>query len=342
MICEQYKKMNMLFDFYQFMKFIDKLDLDIKALFIKKATAIAPDKYTLNDEVVFVEFKNEIRPQYATTFEVKNSEYPTLIASNYITPKAKTILKNKKISYLDSYGNAFIQLPQLKVYVEQQNAKPIVSESSKVFTQAGAQLIFQLLQNPEVVNETVRKLAQVSNISVGSVSKIMNGLFDEGFLVHWKEDKKYQLIRKEELLEKWIPVFNEKVLPNYKIGTYTFSRYNNTNWKDQLAYPQVFWGGEPGAALLTKYLNPEKFTLFTTKTKQQILTELKLVPDTNGEITIYQSFWDTYTLQTAIDLIAEKNTAPPVLIYAQLLYSGNERNIETAQIIFDDYIKNKL
>lgn len=345
MFREQYKKMNMLFDFHQFMKFIDQLDLDIEARFIEKASDIASHVYTLNNENIFVEFKNEVRPQFATSFKVQNSKYPTLIASNYITPKAKAILKEKKISYLDSYGNAFVQLPQLKIYVEQQNGKPITSESSKVFTQAGAQLIFQFLNRPEEVNETVRRLAHISSISLGSVSKIINGLFDEGFLVHWNKEKKYQLVRKEELLERWTPILNEKVLPNHKIGTYSFTGNLEEQWKTQFLRPNVWWSGEPGAALLTDYLYPEKYTLFTTFNKQEILTKLKLVPDAKGKISLYAPFWgntSTVSIINPNEITKAKNHVNPLIIYAQLIHSGDPRNIETAQIIYNEHIAPKF
>lgn len=345
MLHEQYKKMNMLVDFQYFMEFIDTLGLDVEAHFEKQAQNDEPDMYSLNGENIFVEFKNEVRPQYASIFEPKNNKLPTLIASKYITPKAKNILKTKKTNYLDSYGNAYIQLPQLKVFIEQNNAKPIATERSKIFTQAGGQLIFQLLQRPEEVNETVRRLAHISNISVGSVSKIINGLFDERFLVHWNNEKKYQLVRKKELLERWIPLVNEKILPNYKIGTYSFTGDLENHWKTEFLRPNVWWTGEPGAALLTDYLHPEKYALFTTLSKSEILSVLKLVPDSNGQLTLYRPFWGNTNATSIInpkEINKPRNTVSPLIIYAQLVYSAAPRNIETAQIIYDEHIAPKL
>ena len=89
--------------------------------------------------------------------------------------------------------------------------------------------------------------------------------------------KKYQLIRKEELLDRWIPILNEKVLPNYKIGTYSFSLHLEEQWKTQFLRHNVWWIGEPGVALLTDYLYPEKYLLFTTLEVKEIMNVLKLV-----------------------------------------------------------------
>lgn len=345
MFREQTKKMNMLLDFQYFMEFIDNLELDIEARCIQAPEANDLAIYTINGNGVSVFFKNEVRPHNVPILLNTTSKKPLLVAAKYITPKAKKQLKENKINYLDSYGNAYIEIPQLKVYTEHGNGKPVTPDTTKVFTQAGAQLIFQLLNRPEEVNETVRRLAHISNISVGSVSKIMNGLFDEGFLVPWNNDKKYQLIRKEELLDRWIPILNEKVLPNYKIGTYSFSGNLEEQWQGQFLRPNVWWAGEPGASLLTNYLHPEKYALFTTFSKQEILTKLKLVPDPKGKITLYQPFWgDTNTVSSINpdDITKIKNHVNPLIIYAQLIHSGEPRNIETAQIIYNEHIATKL
>lgn len=135
-------------------------------------------------------FKNEERPHNVPILLNQSAKHPLLVATKYITPKAKKSLKANKINYLDSYGNAYIEIPQLKVYAVHGNAKPVIPDTTKVFTRAGAKLIFQLLNRSEEINETVRRLAHISQISLGSVSKIMNGLFDEGFLVQWNNDKK--------------------------------------------------------------------------------------------------------------------------------------------------------
>ena len=345
MFREQDKKMNMLLDFQYFMEFIDSLELDIEATYIRVPEANQLPVFTLNGKEVSVFFKNEVRPHNVPIILNMQSQNPLLITAKYITPKAKKQLKANKMNYLDSYGNAYIELPQLKVYTERGNGKPVIPDTTKVFTQAGAQLIFQLLQGKEEVNETVRRLAHISSISLGSVSKIMNGLFDEGFLVQWNNDKKYQLIRKEELLDRWIPILNEKVLPNYRVGTYSFTGELEENWEDQFLRPNVWWAGEPGAALLTNYLHPEKYTLFTTFSKQEILTTLKLVPNPNGKITIYRPFWGNTSVVSIInpdDITKAKNTVNPLIIYAQLIHSGDPRNIETAQIIYNEYIVPKL
>lgn len=326
-------------NFIHIQEFFDTLNFDIEIIHQNNDSKNEEPIYSINNEKVFIEVKNEVRPQSVTSFiHQKNNKTPLLIASKYITPKAKNILKENNINYIDSFGNAFIHLKNLKIFIEQGNAKPTVSNYSKILTQASAQVIFQLLKNPAHINETQRYLAHISKVSLGSVSKCMKALLDEGFVIKWNKEEKYQLVRREELLEKWVTLCNEKILPAYKIGRFTFSKQHN-NWETQLNNSEALWSGEPAASLITKYLNPEQFSLFTDKTKQEIITQLKLVPDINGKITIYAPFW---IVSKPIERVNIQNVVDPLIIYAELIYSNNNRNIETAQILFNDYIKPNL
>jgi len=326
-------------DFVYIQEFFDTLSFDIKLK--PNNYSLTRNNYFLDNEEVCVEVKKEVRPQNIPNFtKQKNQELPLLIASKYITPKAKDILKENNINYIDSFGNAFINLKKLKLYVEQGNAKPAVSNHSNILTQSSAQVIFQLLKNHNNINETQRYLANISKVSLGSVSKCIKALLDEGFVIKWNDEKKYQLVKREELLEKWVTLCNEKIMPSNMVGRFTFSKQNN-NWKTQLENSEALWAGEPAASLITSYLNPEHFTLFTDKTKKEIIIQLKLIPDINGEISIYKPFWiESNQIEKTLNM--SKNTVHPLIIYAQLVYSNNNRNIETAQIIYNEYIKPNL
>ncbi len=78
-------------------------------------------------------------------------------------------------------------------------------------------------------------------------------------------------------------------------------------------------GGEPAANKLTGYLHPGTFTIYTDQNWQSI-KEIELVSDENGIVELLEMFWEKQSY----------NGVPPVLIYAYLMSSGSDRNIETA------------
>lgn len=64
----------------------------------------------------------------------------------------------------------------------------------------------------------------------------------------------------------------------------------------------------------------------------QFLTENRLRKDQTGDVEILKKFWEPPEIWQHEDLVH------PILIYADLLATGNERNIETAKMIYDQHI----
>ena len=54
----------------------------------------------------------------------------------------------------------------------------------------------------------------------------------------------------------------------------------------------IYWGGEPGAALLGSNLRPEKFTIYTNTELPELAKTYKIVPDPDGEVEILKTVLD--------------------------------------------------
>lgn len=330
-------------EFYQIKDFFDNLDFKVDIEKFYDQHAKSDIVITINGQKVYADAKTEVRPNNIAVFLGTAQHYHPnayLVAAKYITPNSKESLKSNGINYIDGYGNVFLNLDSLKIFIEKGNAKPAYNVYSDVFTRAGGQILFQLLQKPELINATYEYLAEVSCVSLGTVSKTINGLLKEGFAVKLDKEKKYQLAKREELLEKWTTLFNEKILPTHKIGNYRFTAMEHSKIKDSSPDFESGWGSEYGAKLITNYLNPEKYTLFTNRSKTDLMLLFKLVPDPNGAISVYNLFWKPQSVNLMEH--SGETTTSPLLIYAELIYSGKERNIETAKIIFDEHIKPNL
>lgn len=328
-------------NYYKLKKYLERLDVDLKIEEYEsdfKKNSI----FLINGERVLVEIKKEIRPQQIPNLD-HYIEYDMtfLLVAEYITPKAKEILKNRKVNYLDSFGNGSLSLKYLRVYIEKGNAKPNYRQNYKAFTASDGQVLFYLLGRPEKINATYREIAKMSNVSLGTVSKTFKTLKEKGYVVKWDNYLKYQLVNIKELLNEWILILNEKTLPAHKIGNFHQRNSNTNSWQDIQIRPNTKWGGEVGAAILTDYLIPEKFRMYTDLYTNQIISELKLIPNEDGNIEVYKSFWRKEIILHDVDSNNHNNygTIHPLIIYAELMYSNNERNIETATQVYNEYIR---
>jgi len=161
----------------------------------------------------------------------------------------------------------------------------------------------------------------------------MKELEDLNFML--KTKLKRVLKNKPTLLERWVVAYQDVLRPRLVKKQMRFTNIESAkNWQ-QLPLDQEegisLWGGEPAATILTNQLAPEKFSIYTSESWQNIGQDLGLVPDNNGTVEILQLFWK--------DNNNAKQVAPALLVYADLIGSGYGRNIEMAKIILENELQ---
>jgi len=266
----------------------------------------------------------------------KKTRKPIVAIAKFIARDIAKELKENGINYIDRAGNAYIKQGKLLIYISgQKTEKPTTSNQSRAFQESGIKLVFQLLTQPDDLQLSYRSLAEKTGIALGSVSIIMKELEDLRFVVKAK-NKRY-LRNKTELLERWILAFNDVLRPRLLKKRFRFSNNETYNKWQQLPLDELdgrnIWGGEPGASILTKQLQPQNFTIYTDSGWQSIASNLKLIPDNNGDVEILAIFWkeDENT--------NERKIAPTLIILAELMSSAKERNLETAKIITENELQ---
>jgi hypothetical protein len=265
------------------------------------------------------------------------SKKPIIIIAKFIASEIAEEFKDKAINYLDVAGNAFIKKDDFFIYVSGQKVtKNEKTNQTRAFQETGLKLIFSLLSNPDNLQLSYRELAEKTGIAIGSVSNVVNELEDLKFIL--KTDTKRILKNKQELLNRWIVAYQDVLRPRLLKRRMRFTdkaKYNN--WKTLLQNQNdntILWGSEPAAALLTNYLKPAVLTIYTTKSWQECAKLFEFIPDENGDIEILNMFWNQQNDKN------QYQTVPPILIYTDLINSGNDRNLETAKIILDNELQN--
>ncbi|MGB6152021.1 MAG: type IV toxin-antitoxin system AbiEi family antitoxin [Pricia sp.] len=258
----------------------------------------------------------------------QQSDRPIIVIADFISKNATEALKGIGINYIDTAGNAFIKHKDLVFLIEgQKKVNKEKTNQPRAFQEAGIKILFHLLSNPEHLQDTYRTIADKADVSLGSVSHVMAELEHLNFLLKTKD--KRILKNKKELLERWIVEYNTILRPRIVRKRMRFVIADDVrNWRNINTHNNngvIFWGGEPGGALLTNNLRPEKFTVFTNLELAEVSKALRLVPDQKGEVEVLQKFWNSDFENTDI--------APTLLVYADLINSGLGRNIETAKQI---------
>lgn len=278
------------------------------------------------------EVKDRIGPQQVDGIRRLSDETSHfLLISGFLSAQTKEKLRNHNISYLEANGNLFIKDNNIFLWIE--SNKSIDKKGGKgnrAFAKAGLKTIFHFLLFPEWINLSYREIALNTGTSLGNVSNILGSLEDSGFLIR-KSKTEFAWNNREQLLDKWISHYCERLKPSLSIGAFRFLKESQSaNWKDiTLQAGRTWWGGEPAADLLTNYLRPVEWTLYTKESKQDLIKNYQLIPDLKGPVRVYQAFW-TFDL--------EQPTVPHLLVYADLVHTENSRCLETAQFIYQKYL----
>lgn len=81
-----------------------------------------------------------------------------------------------------------------------------------------------------------------TNVSLGSITVIMNELLESGYLL--KTNKGKFLKNKQDLLERWVVAYNEILKPKQLIRRMTFKDAElRKNWADLKLPSGIYWGG---------------------------------------------------------------------------------------------------
>ncbi len=271
----------------------------------------------------------------------KNINENFILFAEYVNSSIAGDLKKNNVNFIDSQGNAFIHIPN-HLYIDVQGNKlkvPEEKQSTAIFQSKGLQLLTLLLTHEDAINYSLRDLARISGISLGRTGTIMKELRNNGFIIKTAENKS-ELYDKKRLFDKWIENYGERLRPNLLIGTYKISPKMDIQKIAQILKNSTVdfaYGGETGAEILSQYFRAGCIDVFIPEEKtMDVIKQLKLAPAKEYNMRLFELYSDEL-------LFKDKSfSAPlvlPIMMYAELLFQGNDRAIETAEIIFDKYIK---
>lgn len=281
-----------------------------------------------------VEVKSQILPaQIVQIQKTLKKLAPCILVAEYISTQAKEILRNNKISYLDTAGNIYLNDADLFIYVETNKSNRIKLNATKqAFTKTGLKVIYQFLLNPNYLNKSYREIGLQSKVSIDTVRRVIKGLLNDKYIIQVKK-KEYEFVNRTKLFQEWYAAFNKTLRPKLKQNSYRLLNKND-NWKNMKLPVNTYFGGAAAAELMIDYLIADKIIIYTASPFIEIAKELKLIPDPKGNIQLVETFWKTKQ--------EEQNIVNSMLVYADLMCEFDPRYTETANKIYNKYVQINL
>jgi hypothetical protein len=263
------------------------------------------------------------------SMQSRDLKFPTMLITKYVNPEMAEELKQAGIEFADTAGNVFFNQPPVLIFIKGNKLKnPKKVSVKRAFKKVGLKIIYALLVTPGLENATYREIAKVAGVSLGSVDLIMSELKEMGYLRR-RGDKSCYFAQKDDLVKRWVQAYPEQLRPKLNSGIFRGSE----GWWKKSQISHGLWGGEIAAQKMTDYLNPEVITIYCNpKNLDRILLENRLRKDPDGNVEILEEFWNIEHSKI------KSNLVHPLLVYADLIASGDPRNVEVAEKIYEQYV----
>lgn len=256
-----------------------------------------------------------------------------LLVSTYLSAEMLGRCRELGIAAMDLSGNAYVKGGDGIVFISghpRARSQAKGRHKAKAWTAKGLQVVFALLADARLLQATYRTIAEASNVSLGTVQQVVNDLIARGMAVRL-DDLHLTLLSPSRLIDEWTMLYPARL--RHSLGR--FSAANPEWWKAiDIRQSGCQWGGEIAAAKLTGYLKPATATIHCHgAVPKSLIAQGRLRKDDAGPIEFVAAF---------ADIPAPEGIPPdlvhPLLVYAELMASGDSRNIETARLIRDQYL----
>jgi len=289
---------------------------------------IGNSEFRVKFNVVIKLFVNKIKLGMIIS-QMSGVKETSLLITTYMNPKLIEMAEDNNINFIDAAGNALIKVFPLFIKVKGNKSVETgkLRTPQKEFSIGALQTIFALLCNPGLEEKSVREIVKQSGATIGTVYRTLKSLEAKGYLVK-HANMINKVINRADLLKQWVTLYPDILREKYLIGRYEGNEINNELHLDRF---NALYGGEEAAATLTKYLRPFIRTIYISGKQGEFILRNRLKMNPNGNLILMKKFWNFENNEYA-------GLTHPILVYADLLATGDSRNIETAEIIYGTYI----
>ncbi|WP_233805383.1 type IV toxin-antitoxin system AbiEi family antitoxin [Paraburkholderia sp. HP33-1] len=265
-----------------------------------------------------------------------------VFVTRYLTPGKANDLISRGVRFLDTAGNVFLDEPEATIMITgRPKPSPVRSvPSARSTTPKGLRVMFAIATTPGLVTQPYRTIAESAGVALNTVNMAVDDLMARG-LVAEKRDGERILPDWQRFVDEWVSLYPSQL--RHKLGTRRFASASPDWWRsfDFAKFTDLLdlrLGGEVAAEDLTHQLKASRTTIYTqSPVTSEFILKARLRPDDFGDVEILEAFWPRSSVKVSGSIVA-RPLVHPLLVYADLVATGDSRNLSVASQIYDEHL----
>ena len=267
-----------------------------------------------------------------------------MLLADYINPNMGERLKEAHIQFIDTAGNAYINQPPIYIYIKGNKPELNVGargtdKTGRAFQLTGMRVVFAFLRDKNLINAPYRHIAEQAQVALGAVGWVIRDLVAQNFLLEGRKKNQREFANFDQLMDEWVEAYPHKLKAKHRIATFTT---DDPGWWKAIDLKTfgALWGGEIAAAQYTRYLQPKDAVVYIKKEHMAKFLKTarlrKIAQDEQAalRVDLIEPFW-----REEKDRGKTAGLVHPLVAYADLIETGDPRNLETANRIRENYLR---
>lgn len=258
-----------------------------------------------------------------------------ILLAPYVPRRIGQHLAAQGANYINLEGNCHVRLGDRYIALVEGRLPERKELEGRGLRAAGYQVLFVVLAKPELLNEGIVKIADLAGVGKSTVADTLKKLEQEG-LVPTLQNRR-RLVNPRAVLDRWLVGYANAVRPRLLIGRYRTEDLDPSGLEHRIE--KVFgtdaawaWGGGAAAMRLTQHYRGETTIVHLANPAPDLPRRLRAQRDATGPLVLLKA-----PGRLAFDG-AVPRTVHPLLVYTELLTSGDDRARETALEIRQRYL----